>query len=112
MITLSGLKPYIDIDIQEIGLRPGEKLYEELLMKNEELGRTENDLIFIERDKPLTRDEVHEKLQILSDALIVEGNDNILEAIIKTVPTYHNPEEINKFAAKAKEMQLAEAHNS
>ena len=54
-----------EIKIEEIGLRPGEKLYEELLMKNESLDKTEDDMIFIERDKPLTRAEVEEKLDIL-----------------------------------------------
>ena len=49
MIRLSGLEPYKDIDIVETGLRPGEKLYEELLIRTEEMDKTENDLIFIER---------------------------------------------------------------
>ena len=52
MIRLSGLIPYQDIDIIEIGLRPGEKLYEELLIQTECLDKTANDLIFIERDPP------------------------------------------------------------
>ena len=107
MITLSGLKPYEDIDIVEIGLRPGEKLYEELLMKSEDLDKTDNDLIFIERDKGYTREEVEEKLTILKAAVEKEGNDAVVEAIRQTVPTYHDPEEVNKEAAKAKEMQEA-----
>lgn len=69
MIQLSGLKPYEDIDIVEIGLRPGEKLYEELLMKTEELDKTANELIFIERDKCLEREEVDEKVSILKKAI-------------------------------------------
>jgi FlaA1/EpsC-like NDP-sugar epimerase len=44
MIRLSGLAPYADIDIQEIGLRPGEKLYEELLMKTGELDGQQDDI--------------------------------------------------------------------
>ena len=47
-----GLQPYVDIDIVETGLRPGEKLYEELLIKSEELDKTGNDMIYVERDKP------------------------------------------------------------
>ena len=58
MIKLSGLEPNLDIKIKEIGLRPGEKLYEELLIKTETLTKTENDLIFIEHDAPMTRAEV------------------------------------------------------
>ncbi|MDE6025289.1 MAG: polysaccharide biosynthesis protein [Lachnospiraceae bacterium] len=107
MIQLSGLKPYEDIDIVEVGLRPGEKLYEELLMKTEELDKTENEMIFIERDKPLSRDEVDNKLAILLQAVEEEGYNVIVQAIKDTVPTYHSPEEVNKRAEESKEMALA-----
>ncbi len=103
MIKMSGLTPYEDIDIIEIGLRPGEKLYEELLMKTEDLDKTDNDLIFIERDKGLTRDEVDEKLRILMDA--VNNETSILDAVRLTVPTYHDPEELNRKAAESEEMK-------
>ena len=69
MIKLSGFNPYIDIDIVETGLRPGEKLYEELLMKTEKLDKTDNNLIFIERDTPYTREEIDRKLMRLTDAV-------------------------------------------
>ena len=95
MIRLSGLEPYKDIDIIETGLRPGEKLYEELLIKTEELGKTENDLIFIERDKPLSQEEIKKKLAILKDALETGHNTSVKEALMKVVPTYHTPEEVN-----------------
>ena len=95
MIRLSGLTPYIDIDIQEIGLRPGEKLYEELLMKNEELDKTENEMIFIERDKSYTRKEIEEKLEILLKAVENGDNESIKKAIRLTVPTYIAPEVAN-----------------
>ena len=69
MIRLSGFEPYKDIQIIETGLRPGEKLYEELLIRSEQLGRTANEKIFTERDTPLTREQLDEKLDILRRAL-------------------------------------------
>lgn len=96
MIRLSGLEPYKDIDIIETGLRPGEKLYEELLIRTEEMDKTENDLIFIERDKPLTEEAIREKLTILNEAIETGHNDTVKEALMKAVPTYHSPEEVNE----------------
>lgn len=96
MIRMSGLEPYKDIDIIETGLRPGEKLYEELLIRTEEMDKTDNDLIFIERDKPLTQEEIREKLDILREALDTGHNSKVKEALMKVVPTYHKPEEVNK----------------
>ncbi len=110
MISLSGLVPYRDIDIKEIGLRPGEKLYEELLMKTEELDATENKMIFIERDSPYSRDEVAKKLTILSDAVSAAEDElcseKIRDAVRATVPTYKLPEEVNKTAAESDEMKM------
>ena len=95
MIRLSGLEPYKDIDIIETGLRPGEKLYEELLIRTEEMDKTENDLIFIERDKPLTQEAIQEKLDILKKAIETGHNSKAKEALMKVVPTFHTPEEVN-----------------
>lgn len=102
MIRLSGLKPGEDIDIVEIGLRPGEKLYEELLMKSEELDKTENSLIFIERDKPYTRQEVEDKLEILRNALDISTNEAVKEAIRSVVPTYYDPKDVNSHIQSVK----------
>lgn len=52
-----------------LGLRPGEKLYEELLVKTEELDKTDNSMIFIERDNALGREEIYKKIQTLRDSL-------------------------------------------
>lgn len=108
MIKLSGLRPYKDIDIVEVGLRPGEKLYEELLIKTETLDKTDNNLIFIERDRPLSRDEVEDKLKVLRQVVDDTGS-NIDPAAIKramkqVVPTYHDPEEVNCRADESEEM--------
>lgn len=104
MISLSGLEPNVDIKIEEIGLRPGEKLYEELLMKTEQLDKTDNDMIFIERDTPLTREEVDARLEILKQAL--NDDEKLVEAIARVVPTYRAPEEINRLAHQSDEMKL------
>lgn len=104
MIRLSGLEPDVDIRIEEIGLRPGEKLYEELLMKTEQLEKTENNMIFIERDTPHSRQVVEEKLQLLQDA--IRGKLSVPQAVAMVVPTYHEPGEINRKAAESEEMKM------
>ena len=65
MIRLSGVQ---GVEIVETGLRPGEKLYEELLVKTEELDKTDNSLIFVEWDTPLSEMEINEKLEMLQRA--------------------------------------------
>lgn len=103
MIKLMGLKPERDIEIKEIGLRPGEKLYEELLMKNETLVKTDNKMIFIERDRPYSREEISGKLKVLLSAVeqakLLVDSDIVKEAIKQTVPTFVEPDDINKNAA-------------
>ena len=109
MIHLSGLELGKDIQIEEIGLRPGEKLYEELLMKSETLDKTENQKIFIEKDTPLSRRAVDEKLQILWDAVEASKGELasalIQKAFAQTVPTFHSPESVNRNACNAEEMK-------
>ena len=105
MILLSGLTPGQDIEIREIGLRPGEKLYEELLMKSEILDKTDNNLIFIERDTPLPRELVEEKLRILRQTIAARGD--IHSAIAEVVPTFCPPDRINRDAEQQEEMKAA-----
>lgn len=106
MIRLSGFTPYVDIDINEIGLRPGEKLYEELLIKTEELDKTDNSLIFIERDTCPGRDEIEEKINMLKEAVDSRDNDSIRAVLKKVVPTFHDPEVVNSEALKSEEMKM------
>ncbi len=101
MIRLSGVT---GIEIIETGLRPGEKLYEELLAKTEDLDKTENSLIFIERDTPCQKNEIDEKLSILNDACMSD-DDAAREALRRVVPTYKKPEEVNAVAEASEEMK-------
>ena len=95
MIHLSGYEVGKDIEIVETGLRPGEKLYEELLIQSESLSKTENDLIFVERDDPLMWDEIQRKLQTLELA-VQSGNDALARAALhQAVPTFCETESAN-----------------
>ena len=112
MIKLSGYEPEVDIKIEEIGLRPGEKLYEELLIKTEDLDKTDNNMIFIERDTPLSRKEVEDKLSMLK-AVVEETQNEIASpkvkaAMKKAVPTFHDPSTVNRKADESSEMKMVE----
>lgn len=96
LIRLSRLEPYKDIDIMEIGLRPGEKLYEELLVKSESLTKTSDSLIFIEDDEPLTMKKLNENLSLLEKVINNKDDIKAKEALKKVVPTFKDPKEINK----------------
>lgn len=97
MIRLSGVQ---GIEIIETRLRLGEKLYEELLVKTEELDKTDNSMIFIERDTALSREEMYQKIQVLKDACDTGDNQIAKEALRSVVPTFKTPEEVNKIAFK------------
>ena len=93
LIRLSGLKPDVDIKIEYTGLRPGEKLYEELLMQEEGLQDTANKLIHI--GKPIEMDDAwfREKLRELDEASR-EESDRIQVLVSQIVPTYqYTPKE-------------------
>lgn len=107
MVRLSGLEPYRDIDIIETGLRPGEKLYEELLIKGENLKKTENEMIFIEQQERMDYEEILEKLKLLHAAADTKSPREIRETLKVVVPTYHSAEEVNANASESAEMKLA-----
>lgn len=97
MINLVGAK---GIEIVETGLRPGEKLYEELLVDTDKLGKTENNLIFIERESPVDSLEIECKLDILRSACDTDDEDAARNALKRVVPTYVEPQEINSVFEK------------
>lgn len=106
MIRLSGFEPYHDIQITETGLRPGEKLYEELLVQSETLTKTDNSLIFIEKDEALSEQELFARLDRLSQSVESEDDEEVRKTLQQTVPTFRPPEEVNALAAEAREMNM------
>ena len=88
LIRLSGFTPDVDIKIEYTGLRPGEKLYEELLMDEEGLTNTENKLIYIGHPIAMDDNWFKEKLKELDKASKKE-TERIRELVAEVVPTYH-----------------------
>lgn len=95
MITLSGYRPYKDIDIVEVGLRPGEKLYEELLVASEKLGKTSNKKIFTEHDEPKSREYMEEAIARFREVAKACDYEAIKKEIRQVVDTYLDPEVVN-----------------
>lgn len=88
LIRLSGYKPDVDIKVEYVGLRPGEKLYEEKLMAEEGLQKTENDLIHIGKPIPFDTTVFLKQLEELAKASY-ENSEDIVEMVEKIVTTFH-----------------------
>lgn len=80
MIRLAGYEPYKDIDIVEIGLRAGEKMYEELHTESEEVSKTKNDLIFVNKPVDININEINHKLALLQKHL--DDDENNLKQLL------------------------------
>ena len=96
LIKLSGFEPYVDIDIQFTGLRPGEKIKEELLMNEEGLQKTKNKLIFIGKQIEIDEKTFPQKLCQLRDAALKNEENTAVRALHEIVPTFITPEEFNQ----------------
>ena len=93
MIRLSGYEPDVDIRVEYTGLRPGEKLYEELLMKEEGMQETANKLIHIGKPIEMNDEEFKEQL-IRLDAASREEVSNMKDIVAEMVPTYKRKVEV------------------
>ena len=101
LIRLSGLEPYKDIEIKEIGLRPGEKLYEELLMQSEHLLTTANDKIFVEEQQVIPQRDIMCGLISLDNFVSAQRPKDELIALMRyLVPTFRDPDEVNREAVE------------
>lgn len=99
LIRLSGYTLGVDMDIEYTGLRPGEKLYEELLTKEEGLQKTENDLIFIGKPLEFDEGEFFNGLERL-EKVVAEERFDVKEIVSEIVPTYHiRKEDKEKYSA-------------
>ena len=87
LIRLSGYTPDVDIPIVYTGLRPGEKLFEELLMNEEGMRKTENTSVFIGQPIQLDENKYFEQLEELKTLVLKESND-IKQKVSEIVPTY------------------------
>ena len=90
LIKLSGFIPYKDIQIVFTGLRPGEKLFEELLMDEEGLRKTENRKIYIGAPLKLNNQTFFDHLMTLKQIAYTNNSDNLVQALIDMVPTFHH----------------------
>ena len=95
LIRMYGKVPYKDVPIVFTGLRPGEKIKEELLMMEEGLKKTSNKLIFIGKQIDIDEDQFASRLKKLRDAAQLNDESVAIQALHEMVPTFITPEEFN-----------------
>lgn len=96
LIRMYGKEPYVDVPIRFTGLRPGEKIKEELLMQEEGLKKTSNKLIYIGKQIEIDEDSFITELRALRDAALENNEELAIGALHKIVPTFITPEEFNR----------------
>jgi len=90
LIILSGLKPDEDIEIKYIGLRPGEKMYEELLLDKEHDKVTQNDKIYIAQPDSFDQKKLQRDISALERLAVLMDKDRILDKLKEMVPGYNS----------------------
>ncbi len=104
LITLMGYKPYKDIDIVFTGLRPGEKLYEELLMNEEGLQKTSNEKIFIGHQVKIDIENFSKELEKMRKICMTNDKQAVVDQLKVLVPTFHHDEAyLKKIQAQAEQ---------
>ncbi len=88
MICLSGLVPDVDIKIEYVGMRPGEKVYEELLVDMSTVTKTCSEKIFVDSPEHIDRDDLCKKLSALESQAEIGDAENMMITLKETVPTY------------------------
>ncbi len=105
LIKMYGYQPYKDMKIEFCGLRQGEKLYEELLMSEENLKTTHNKKIFISNQLEIDCAKFKDDLQILLDIADKNDSKQTIEILHKIVPNYKTPVEVNGSICYTKEIE-------
>ncbi len=99
LIKLSGYEPNVDMQIKITGLRPGEKLYEELLMEEEGLKQTKHEKIYIAPPSEISMEKIEDNIQILDDTIQKYNNNQkqeIKKVMKKIVPTFKEEKTVEK----------------
>lgn len=107
LIKAMGYKPYEEIEIKFTGLRPGEKLYEELLMSEEGLQKTDNKKIFIGQTIDFSDEEFEKDLQTMKDVCQTNDKEQVIDMLKVLVPTFkHDREQFDKMQEHSREIIL------
>jgi FlaA1/EpsC-like NDP-sugar epimerase len=106
MIRLSGYEPYTEIPIVEIGLRKGEKLFEELLVGGKDQQKTKNKSIYIEEEQTISQQKLLNILKEMKNAVLSDQDELVLEALHNCVPEFMAPEEVNRAHIEACNIEM------
>ena len=107
LIRMYGKVPYQDVEIKFTGLRPGEKLYEELLLNEEGLTETANKKIFIGNQIEITPEKFMGQLQELKEAALKNNSELTLKLLAEIVPTFHHELNVGGSAKSQEESHKA-----